>query len=105
MAYLSRQSTTRQTTNTINYMRKPLFVTMLLACAPFGSSFAAYAEPAPQAQNQTVATITGTVLDENNEPVIGASVMQKGVKTNAVTTNFDGNFTIKVARRQARNPC
>ncbi|MBD5277434.1 MAG: hypothetical protein HDS30_07285 [Bacteroides sp.] len=46
-------------------MRKQLFVTMLLACAPFGSSFAAYAEPAPQAQNQTVATITGTVLDEN----------------------------------------
>ncbi|MDE6042880.1 MAG: carboxypeptidase-like regulatory domain-containing protein, partial [Muribaculaceae bacterium] len=29
--------------------------------------------------------------------MIGASVMQKGVKTNAVTTNFDGNFTIKVA--------
>ncbi len=79
-------------------MRKQLFVTMLLACGmPFGSSFAAYAEPAPQAQNQTVATITGTVLDENNEPVIGASVMQKGVKANAVTTNFDGNFTIKVA--------
>ena len=37
------------------------------------------------------------ILDENNEPVIGASVMQKGVKANAVTTNFDGNFTIKVA--------
>ncbi|MDE6110069.1 MAG: TonB-dependent receptor plug domain-containing protein, partial [Muribaculaceae bacterium] len=29
--------------------------------------------------------------------MIGASVMQKGVKANAVTTNFDGNFTIKVA--------
>ncbi|MBJ2167119.1 MAG: carboxypeptidase-like regulatory domain-containing protein, partial [Muribaculaceae bacterium] len=29
--------------------------------------------------------------------MIGASVMQKGVKSNAVTTNFDGNFTIKVA--------
>ncbi|MDE6160395.1 MAG: TonB-dependent receptor plug domain-containing protein, partial [Muribaculaceae bacterium] len=28
--------------------------------------------------------------------MIGASVMQKGVKDNAVTTNFDGNFTIKV---------
>ncbi|MDE6540871.1 MAG: carboxypeptidase-like regulatory domain-containing protein, partial [Muribaculaceae bacterium] len=37
-----------------------------------------------------------TILDENNEPVIGASVMQKGVKTNAVTTNVDGNFTIRV---------
>ncbi len=79
-------------------MRKHLFVTLLLTCGlPFGYSFAAYAEPAPQTQNQNVATITGTILDENNEPVIGASVMQKGVKSNAVTTNFDGNFTIKVA--------
>ena len=79
-------------------MRKHLFVTLLLTCGlPFGYSFSAYAEPAPQTQNQNVATITGTILDENNEPVIGASVMQKGVKANAVTTNFDGNFVIKVA--------
>ncbi len=79
-------------------MRKHLFVTLLLACGmPLGYGFSAYAEPAPQTQNQNVATITGTILDENNEPVIGASVMQKGVKTNAVSTNYDGNFTIKVA--------
>ena len=79
-------------------MRKHLFVTLLLTCGlPFGYGFSAFAEPAPQTQNQNVATITGTVLDENNEPVIGASVMQKGVKTNAVTTNFEGNFVIKVA--------
>ena len=79
-------------------MRKHLFVTLLLTCGmPFGYGFTAFAEPAPQTQNQAVATITGTILDENNEPVIGASVMQKGVKTNAVTTNFEGNFIIKVA--------
>ncbi|MDE6453187.1 MAG: carboxypeptidase-like regulatory domain-containing protein, partial [Muribaculaceae bacterium] len=67
-------------------MRKHLFVTLLLACGmPLGYGFSAYAEPAPQTQNQNVATITGTILDENNEPVIGASVMQKGVKTNAVS--------------------
>ncbi|MDE6486378.1 MAG: TonB-dependent receptor [Muribaculaceae bacterium] len=79
-------------------MRKHLFVTLLLTCGlPFGYSFSAYAEPVPQTQSQNVATITGTILDENNEPVIGASVMQKGVKANAVTTNFDGNFVIKVA--------
>ena len=80
-------------------MRKHLFVTLLLACGmPLTGNFAAFAAPEPQTQGQAVATITGTVLDENNEPVIGASVYQKGVKSNAVTTNFDGNFTIRVPR-------
>ncbi|MBD5163641.1 MAG: SusC/RagA family TonB-linked outer membrane protein, partial [Bacteroidales bacterium] len=39
----------------------------------------------------------GTVLDENNEPVIGASVSQKGTKGNAVATDAFGNFKIRVA--------
>ena len=78
-------------------MRKHLFVTLLLACGmPLCGNFAAYAEPEPQSQRQAAVTITGTVLDENNEPVIGASVVQKGNKANAVATNFDGNFTIQV---------
>lgn len=65
---------------------------------PLTGNFAAFASPEPQSQGQAVTTITGTVLDENNEPVIGASVYQKGVKSNAVTTNYDGNFTIRVPR-------
>lgn len=78
-------------------MRKHLFVTLLLACGmPLTGTFAAYASPEPQEQGQSVVTITGTVLDENNEPVIGASVVQKGVSSNAVSTNFDGNFSIRV---------
>lgn len=78
-------------------MRKHLFVTLLLACGmPLTGTFAAYAAPEPQAQSQATATITGTVLDENNEPAIGVSVVQKGVSSNAVATDFDGNFTIRV---------
>ena len=78
-------------------MRKHLFVTLLLACGmPLNGSFAAYAAPEPQSQGQTVVTITGSVLDENNEPVIGASVVQKGVSRNATATDFDGKFSIRV---------
>lgn len=78
-------------------MRKHLFVTLLLACGmPLTGNFAAYAAPEPQQQGQSVVTITGTVLDENNEPVIGASVVQKGVSSNAVVSNYDGNFTLRV---------
>ena len=37
--------------------------------------------------------VTGQVVDETGEPVIGATVTVKGTKTVAVT-DFDGNFTI-----------
>ena len=40
-------------------------------------------------------TVTGNVVDETGEAVIGATVMEKGTK-NATVTDFDGNFTIKI---------
>ena len=39
--------------------------------------------------------ISGTVVDETGETIIGASVVEKGT-TNGTVTDFDGNFTIKV---------
>ena len=38
--------------------------------------------------------IRGTVLDEANEPIIGASVLVKGT-TNGPITGGDGPFTVK----------
>ncbi len=40
--------------------------------------------------------ITGTVVDETGEGVIGATVKEKGTSTGTVT-DFDGNFKLKVA--------
>lgn len=40
-------------------------------------------------------TIRGVVVDDNNQPVIGASVMVEGT-SNAVVTDFDGAFEISV---------
>lgn len=40
-------------------------------------------------------TATGTVTDASGEPLIGVSVVEKGV-TNGVTTDLDGNFSINV---------
>src|SRR5690606_5464799 len=40
-------------------------------------------------------TITGTILDEMGLPLLGATVQIKGT-TIGVTTDFDGNFSIKV---------
>ena len=45
-------------------------------------------------------TIKGNVVDETGEAVIGATVMEKGTK-NAVVTDFEGNFTIKMGNGKA----
>ncbi len=40
-------------------------------------------------------SVKGTIKDSSGEPIIGASVMQKGT-TNGNISDFDGNFTLKV---------
>ena len=42
------------------------------------------------------AQISGVVLDETNEPVIGATVAQKSNPKNGTATDFDGKFTLNV---------
>ena len=68
----------------------------LAVAATVGTPQQAFAAPEPQstAADQAVVTVKGTVFDENDEPVIGASVVVKGTK-DAVTTYIDGNFTIR----------
>ncbi len=41
-----------------------------------------------------IMTVQGTVMDEKNEPVIGASVLETGT-TNGTVTDFDGKFTLQ----------
>lgn len=51
-------------------------------------------------QTSTV-KISGKVLDASGEPVIGASVIEKGT-TNGTVTDIDGNFTLNVSSAQAQ---
>ena len=41
-------------------------------------------------------TITGQVVDQNNEPLIGAGVVVEGQSTIGAITDFDGNYTLTV---------
>ena len=45
-------------------------------------------------------TVTGTVYDSAGEPVIGASVKEKGHDANATVTDIDGHFTLKASASQ-----
>ncbi|MBR1411033.1 MAG: TonB-dependent receptor plug domain-containing protein, partial [Prevotella sp.] len=63
-------------------MKKSRFMMMLLA---FMVSLTSWAQG-----------IQGTVIDDQGEPVIGASIVEKGNPQNGTITDFDGKFTIKV---------
>ena len=59
---------------------------MLLLLFMFAAGLTAYAQKIP---------VSGVVKDETGEPVIGASVVEKGT-TNGMMTDFDGNFRLSV---------
>lgn len=42
------------------------------------------------------AQVSGVIVDETGEPIIGASILEKGT-TNGTITDYDGNFTLDVA--------
>lgn len=66
-----------------NLLTSALCVAMLL----FGNLWAYAAE----------ITAKGTVTDQSQEPLIGVSVTVKGNPGIGTTTDYDGNFTIKVS--------
>lgn len=48
------------------------------------------------ANRQESKKVTGKVVDQDGEPIIGASVAEKGT-TNGITTDIDGDFTLNIA--------
>jgi hypothetical protein len=54
---------------------------------------ALFAMPALAQEQQ----VTGTVVDESGEPIIGASVIVEGTKK-GVITDLDGNYKLTVAK-------
>ncbi|MCW4125657.1 TonB-dependent receptor [Segatella copri] len=56
-------------------------------------------KPQQKAKSQTHGKkikVRGVVKDETGEPVIGATVMEKGTTNNGVVTDLDGNYTIEI---------
>lgn len=40
--------------------------------------------------------VKGTIVDSTGEPVIGAAIQEKGLPSNGVASDFDGNFTLEL---------
>ena len=76
---------------------------LLMLC---GTGYQAQAAPAPQVTASSATSIvTGRVVDEQGEPVIGASIVEVGT-TRGTSTDVDGTFSLKsfVYRLQDADP-
>ena len=74
-------------------MRKQLVFSVMLSLGVLGGiAFCPVEAKASVQQNQTI-KVSGQVVDQNGEALIGATVRLKGVQS-GVVTDFDGNFSI-----------
>lgn len=78
---------------------KFLAASMLAVSLLCGGLHPIYAEPAPQesVSSRSLYTISGTVVDEKGEPIVGANVMERGT-TRGVMTDIMGKYSFKVSR-------
>ena len=80
-------------------MKKHFLCLLLLS----GAGFAYAAEDVSTdvaAVTQQSVTVKGVVKDANGEPIIGASVFEKGT-SNGTVTDYDGNYSLKVGNSNA----
>ena len=68
---------------------------LVLGAVPAGSRGALFAPAAAWGQNMGERTVSGAVLNESSQPVTGATVFLKNLKTKAIrsyTSTADGHF-------------
>src|SRR5574344_2026561 len=68
----------------------------LLTLCVMPASYAAHSTATMEVTQQKTTTIQGNVVDDNGDPLIGATVMEKGTKNGSVT-GIDGRFSLKMS--------
>lgn len=76
-------------------MRKQVLFSLMLSLGITGG-LAVYPVSVKAAVTQQTITVKGQVVDQDGEPLIGATVRVKGAQTGSVT-DMDGNFQIDAA--------
>ena len=95
----------RQTQKNSGFVHSQAYVKaiacLVLACGGALPTLAAsetLSNPKVENVQQNEVTVKGVVKDANGEPIIGASVFEKGNAKNGTVTDLDGNYTLKVKR-------
>ena len=70
--------------------------TLLLLATALPAPFVQAAAAPEVSIVQQQGSVTGTVIDENGEPLIGVSVVIKGSNANGTITDIDGNFNLNL---------
>ena len=71
-------------------MRKQVLFSVMLFCSILGG-LSVYPVTARASVTQQTIKVTGQVVDQDGEPLIGATIRVKGASTGSVT-DIDGNF-------------
>ena len=79
---------------------KKHFLCLLLLGGALGAYAAESTSPAIAEVTQQGVKVQGVVTDAKGEPIIGATVTEKGTK-NATVTDFEGNYSLNVASSNA----
>ncbi len=86
---------------TIAFNGRQLFTSMLILSLSVSTNAAnekvGLADATEVVQQNNEITVSGVILDENDEPVIGANVLVDGT-TNGTITDFDGKWSLKAPR-------
>ncbi len=96
----------RQTQNLLGFVHSQAYVKaiacLVLACVggavPAIAASETSSSPKTEAVQQNEVTVKGVVTDAKGEPIIGASVIEKGNAKNGTVTDIDGNYSLKVKR-------
>ncbi|MDR2774572.1 MAG: TonB-dependent receptor [Tannerella sp.] len=80
--------------------KRMMLLSVFIFAMGAGMMNAATASPSPETTEpqQSNIRITGTVVDQPGEPVVGANVVEKGVATNGTITDVDGHFSLSVSQ-------
>ena len=81
-------------------MKKQFLCLLLLACGGVTAMAAEAVSKDVAEVTQQGVVVKGVIKDAKGEPIIGATVTEKGTK-NATVTDFDGNYSLSVSSRNA----
>lgn len=79
----------------LGFAQGALLVSLSLLAPTTAVAAGGYADAHRMAVEQRNDKVSGTVIDENGEPLIGATVKQKGGSVGAIT-DMDGNFSVSL---------
>jgi TonB-linked outer membrane protein, SusC/RagA family len=83
----------------LTFLKSGLGLSLCLLMTSIGITLPIQSVSAEVTMNQQSGNLTGKVIDENGETIIGANVLVKGT-TNGTITDIDGNFSLSLTNPQ-----